>query len=82
MSNRLLDEAIAKINEAKTFMATEHLVELEPEVYSRLGLVTELAQGHTDEEISYSDVVGVLLNMATEKRTATELATIVYKKVV
>ena len=54
MSNSLLDEAIAKINEAKTFMATEHLIELESEAHVRLGMVLELAQGHTDEEISHN----------------------------
>ncbi len=79
---RLLDEAVAKIKEAQVFMDDKNLIELDEEVIDRLNVILELAQGHSGEEVSYSDVVCLLLRLAQANHTNTELGTLVYEETV
>ena len=60
----------------------EGMIQLDRSEFVRLGMLVELAaQGHS-EEISYSDVVRVLLDMASQMRTSVQIAEIVYEETV
>ena len=80
----LLAEAIEKIKEAQVFMDEENTSEFRQAVKLELGAILEQAQGHNNEEISYSEVVRVLLDLARDNLnlTAATLGKIVYEETV
>ena len=62
----------------------EEIVGLDLVVQLRLAVILDEAQRQTDEEISYSDVVRVLLNMAHDqgRMTSTMIGKLVYEETV